>query len=168
MLMAVESEKICNAFDHIKFRETCSQLLMILLTQFEAFRSLSRKSSQICSGMLFCRFQLINEDEEFLAFQKKRIFDTVDQFLKFFDDYLKTYDFHSDSIKLDHSKFLEQLNTNQPPLDQCRQDINVHMDEMDKVFLNLFGTILFQSVALSRKRLLIFFLRQRRLTSRRP
>ncbi|GMO20251.1 MAG: hypothetical protein Ta2E_11420 [Mycoplasmoidaceae bacterium] len=121
------------AFDPIKFRDTCVQLLSLIVDPAGSIPIIEPKILPEMFRNVVLTLPTINEDEVKPQKNKTRILAVLDSALKSLDEYLQTYEIYADFIRLDHVKFNEQLNNDQPTLDQCKQEIKKHNDEIENL-----------------------------------
>lgn len=135
----VESEvdKICYGINPVLFKEACTTILSSIV---DAVRSIPIIEPRVLPDMfrnVVLTLSTINEDEEQLVEHKSHVVAHLDAAIDVLQQYLATYDEYTEFIRLDNAKFIEQLNTDNPSLDQCRQMIKVHQEAMDELHKNI-------------------------------
>ncbi|OHT02341.1 Dynein heavy chain family protein [Tritrichomonas foetus] len=133
----VEVDKICYGINPMLFKEACTTILSSIV---DAVRSIPIIEPRVLPDMfrnVVLTLSTINEDEEQLVEHKTHVVAALDAAIDVLQKYLATYDEYTEFIRLDNAKFIEQLNTDNPSLDQCRQMIKTHQEAMDEIHKNV-------------------------------
>jgi len=131
--MTIENDVICYGIDPNQFPSACIGLFTSIV---DAVRSIPIIEPRVLPEMfrnVSLTLSTINDDEKELVEHKENVVATLRKAIEYLNQYLKTYNQYSDFIKLDHAKFIEQLNTNQPTLDHCRSEIRKHQQAIEEL-----------------------------------
>ena len=136
--MTVENnEDICYGIDPNLFRTACLQIFSSIV---DSVRSIPIIEPRVLPEMfrnVSLTLSTINDDEEELVKHRENVVKTINEGIELLQQYLATYQQYTEFMKLDTNKFAEDLQNDQPSLDQCRQEIKTHQDAIEEIYANV-------------------------------
>lgn len=131
--MTVEEDKICYSIDPNLYRSACMHIFASIVDSVHSIPIIEPCVVQNMFNGDNLTLSTINDDEKELVEHRNNVDATIGRAIELLHEYLATYDPYLEFIRLNNNSFIEQLNNDQPTLEQCREEIKNHQIAIEEV-----------------------------------